>query len=47
MVLLLLVLRGSFVMAEDKQKVLFDFSKPDVLKAWETVNDGVMGGVSD
>jgi NADH dehydrogenase [ubiquinone] 1 alpha subcomplex assembly factor 1 len=26
---------------------LFDFSTPDAAKAWQTVNDGVMGGVSD
>ena len=27
--------------------MIFDFSKPDAAKAWQTVNDGVMGGVSD
>jgi monofunctional biosynthetic peptidoglycan transglycosylase len=27
--------------------MLFDFSTPDAAKAWQTVNDGVMGGVSD
>jgi monofunctional biosynthetic peptidoglycan transglycosylase len=43
----LLVLMGSFAMAEDKQKTLFDFSKPDAIEAWQTVNDGVMGGVSE
>jgi len=43
----LLVLMGSFAMAEDKQKPLFDFSKPDALEAWQTVNDGVMGGISE
>lgn len=35
------------VKAEDNQTVLFDFSKPDSAEAWQTVNDGVMGGVSD
>ena len=43
----LLILLGSFVMAEDKQEFLFDFSKPDAMKAWQTVNDGVMGGISE
>ena len=43
----LLILMGSFAMAEDKQEVLFDFSKPDAMKAWQTVNDGVMGGISE
>ena len=43
----LLILMGSFAMAEDKQKPLFDFSKPDAAEAWQTVNDGVMGGVSE
>ena len=33
--------------AEDNQTILFDFSKPDAAKAWQTVNDGVMGGISD
>jgi NADH dehydrogenase [ubiquinone] 1 alpha subcomplex assembly factor 1 len=35
------------VQADDNQAVLFDFSKPEVAKQWQTVNDGVMGGVSD
>jgi monofunctional biosynthetic peptidoglycan transglycosylase len=26
---------------------LFEFSKPNAIKAWQTVNDGVMGGVSE
>src|SRR5208282_479964 len=32
--------------AEDNQTMLFDFSKPYAVKAWQIVNDGVMGGVS-
>jgi len=43
----LLILMGSFVMAEDTPKVLFDFTGADVAKEWQTVNDGVMGGVSE
>jgi NADH dehydrogenase [ubiquinone] 1 alpha subcomplex assembly factor 1 len=35
------------VQADDNQAVLFDFSKPDTAQQWQTVNDGVMGGVSD
>ena len=33
--------------ADDNQPVLFDFSKPDAAEQWQTVNDGVMGGISD
>ncbi|MFO0866577.1 MAG: CIA30 family protein [Gemmataceae bacterium] len=43
----LLLLMGSFVMAEDKPQPLFDFTGPDAAKEWQTVNDGVMGGVSE
>ena len=43
----LLILLGSIVMAEEKPKVLFDFANPDAAKEWQTVNDGVMGGVSE
>ncbi len=35
------------VMADDTQQTLFDFSEADAAKEWQTVNDGVMGGVSD
>jgi len=38
---------GSFVMADDKPQVLFEFSGADAAKEWQTVNDGVMGGVSE
>ena len=47
LVLPLLILLGSFVMAEEKPEVLFDFTNPDAAKEWQTVNDGVMGGVSE
>jgi len=43
----LLILMGSFVMADDTPIVLFDFSRADAAKEWQTVNDGVMGGVSE
>jgi hypothetical protein len=44
--LLLLILMGSFVMVEDMPQTLFDFTGADAEKDWQTVNDGVMGGVS-
>ena len=34
-------------MADDTLKPLFDFVENDDAKGWQTVNDGVMGGVSD
>ena len=43
----LLILMESFVMAEDSPKILFDFSGAEAAKEWQTVNDGVMGGVSE
>jgi NADH dehydrogenase [ubiquinone] 1 alpha subcomplex assembly factor 1 len=42
---LLLVLVTS-AMANDPPQPLFDFTTPDAAKDWQTVNDGVMGGVS-
>ena len=33
--------------ADDSGRTLFDFAKPDAAQAWQPVNDGVMGGVSD
>jgi len=42
-----LLLSGAFLMADDKPKVLFDFTGADAAKEWQTVNDGVMGGVSE
>ena len=38
---------GSSLMADDTPKVLFDFSGADAVKEWQTINDGVMGGVSE
>jgi monofunctional biosynthetic peptidoglycan transglycosylase len=34
-------------MADDTLLTLFDFTGADAAKEWQTVNDGVMGGVSD
>jgi complex I intermediate-associated protein 30 (CIA30) len=33
--------------ADEDGRSLFDFSKPNAAQAWQPVNDGVMGGVSD
>jgi len=43
----LLLMQLAVARADDNQIMLFDFSTPDAAKAWQTVNDGVMGGVSD
>jgi len=39
------VLIGSACFAEDR--LLFDFASPAASREWQTVNDGVMGGVSE
>jgi len=44
---LMLICLVTTAQANDNQVVLFDFSKPDAAKQWQTVNDGVMGGISD
>ena len=47
---LLTVLSLSLVtpaLADDDGRMLFDFARPDAAQAWQPVNDGVMGGVSD
>ena len=42
-----LLFLGTFAMANETQKVLFDFTGADAAKQWQAVNDGVMGGVSE
>lgn len=42
-----LVLMGSLVMAQAPSIPLFDFTGADAAKQWQTINDGVMGGVSE
>ena len=44
---LMLICLVTTARADDSQVVWFDFSKPDAAKQWQTVNDGVMGGISD
>ena len=43
----LLLFLGAPVMADDAPRILFEFTGADVAKEWQTVNDGVMGGVSE
>ena len=45
--LLLFVLSLSPLLADEKDRMLFKFDKPEAAKPWQTVNDGVMGGRSD
>ena len=37
----------SRVMGAEETNTLFDFNGPDDAKKWQSVNDGVMGGVSE
>ena len=37
----------STSMSAEETKVLFDFAGADAAKEWQTINDGVMGGVSE
>ena len=43
----LALLMVTTAMAEDTLIPLFDFTEADAAKQWQTVNDGVMGGVSE
>jgi NADH dehydrogenase [ubiquinone] 1 alpha subcomplex assembly factor 1 len=43
----LALLMVTIAMAEDAPIPLFDFTGADSAKDWQTVNDGVMGGVSE
>jgi monofunctional biosynthetic peptidoglycan transglycosylase len=38
---------ATFYIRFEACRVLFDFGDPDAAQRWQTVNDGVMGGVSD
>lgn len=46
LILLALLLAESTLMANENDRMLFTFDQPDAAKAWQTVNDGVMGGRS-
>lgn len=41
------LLMSSLVLADEKPRTLFEFSSPDAAKSWQSVNDNVMGGVSE
>lgn len=41
------LLMSSQAMADEKERMLFEFGGKDSAKQWGTVNDGVMGGRSD
>ncbi len=43
---LLLFILGSSLMADDTPRIVFDFIGTNAAKEWQTVNDGVMGGLS-
>ena len=43
----LALLMVTSAMAEDTPQPLFEFTGADAAKEWQTVNDGVMGGVSE
>ncbi len=38
---------GSIALSQEVPKPLFDFQGANAAEQWQTVNDGVMGGVSD
>ena len=46
-IILALVGGTTVISADDKPQVLFNFSGADAANEWQTVNDGVMGGVSE
>jgi monofunctional biosynthetic peptidoglycan transglycosylase len=46
-VMTFLLVLGSTSTAADEDRLLFDFAKSDAAGNWRTVNDGVMGGLSD
>jgi len=44
---ILIILLGSFnIMAEEKDRLIFNFNTPESGKSWVNVNDNVMGGIS-
>lgn len=45
--ILILLLGGINIMAEDNQRLIFNFNAPESGKTWVSVNDNVMGGISD
>ncbi|MSR51166.1 MAG: CIA30 family protein [Gemmataceae bacterium] len=46
-IILILILGGFNIMAEDKDRLVFNFNTPESGKIWVSVNDNVMGGISE
>jgi len=46
-IILILLLGGFNIMAEDKDRLVFNFNTPESGRIWVSVNDNVMGGISD
>lgn len=42
-----MLLTMTSALADDRAHILFDFTRADAAREWVTVNDGVMGGVSE
>jgi len=45
--ILLTLMTGTTIMSDPIARPLFDFAGAEAAKTWQTVNDGVMGGVSE
>ncbi len=46
--IILIFLLGSFnIMAAEKDRLVFNFNTPESCKIWVSVNDNVMGGISE
>ena len=43
----LIVFSAHTTLADGGERMLYDFAEEDSAEAWQSVNDGVMGGVSD
>lgn len=46
-IIMILLLGSINIMAEDKDRLIFNFNTPESSKNWVSVNDNVMGGISD
>ncbi len=45
-ILIIFFIGGTTVMAEQKDKVIYDFTKEQDFEEWQVINDTVMGGIS-
>jgi monofunctional biosynthetic peptidoglycan transglycosylase len=46
-VIILLLIESTNIMADEKSRSLLNFENANTAKAWVSVNDNVMGGISD